>query len=129
LGAGGKQKDQPQEGKNSHLSLLSDAALGSVNFYNRVTMPQAKIAIVTGASRGIGRGIALRLAADGSSVVLCARDQALLDAAAAEIRTSRGTAETIALDLRLPDSGRRVADFATERFGRVDILVNNAGAT
>jgi NAD(P)-dependent dehydrogenase (short-subunit alcohol dehydrogenase family) len=90
---------------------------------------QGKISIVTGASRGIGRAIALRLAAEGSSVVLCARDQALLDAAAIEIRASGGSAEAIALDLRLPDSGQRVADFAVGRFGRIDIVVNNAGAT
>jgi NAD(P)-dependent dehydrogenase (short-subunit alcohol dehydrogenase family) len=90
---------------------------------------QGKISIVTGASRGIGRAIALRLAAEGSSVVLCARDQALLDAAAIEIRASGGSAEAIALDLRMPDSGQRVADFAVGRFGRIDIVVNNAGAT
>jgi NAD(P)-dependent dehydrogenase (short-subunit alcohol dehydrogenase family) len=90
---------------------------------------QGKISIVTGASRGIGRGIALRLAAAGSSVVLCARDQPLLDASAAEIRASGGIAETIALDLRVPDSGQRAVDFTVGRFGRVDILVNNAGAT
>jgi NAD(P)-dependent dehydrogenase (short-subunit alcohol dehydrogenase family) len=90
---------------------------------------QSKVAIVTGASRGIGRSIALRLAAAGSSVVLTARDQPLLDAAAAEIRSAGGTAETIALDLRAPNSGQRVVEFAIERLGRVDILVNNAGAT
>jgi NAD(P)-dependent dehydrogenase (short-subunit alcohol dehydrogenase family) len=90
---------------------------------------QGKISIVTGASRGIGRAIARRLAAEGSSVVLTARDQALLDDAAAEIRASEGTAETLALDLRMPDSGQRVADFAVGRFGRIDIVVNNAGAT
>jgi len=97
-----------------------------------MTMPQplqGKISIVTGASRGIGRSIALRLAAAGSMVVLCARDQQLLDEAAAEIRSSGGTAETIALDLRAPDSGKRVVDFATNRFGLLDIVVNNAGAT
>jgi NAD(P)-dependent dehydrogenase (short-subunit alcohol dehydrogenase family) len=90
---------------------------------------KGKISIVTGASRGIGRGIALRLGAQGSSVVLCARDQALLDSAVAEIKSSGGNAERIALDLRAPDSGRRVVDFAIERFGRIDIVVNNAGAT
>jgi 3-oxoacyl-[acyl-carrier protein] reductase len=90
---------------------------------------QGKVSIVTGASRGIGRGIVLRLAAAGSSVVLSARDQTLLDAAASEIRASGGTAETIALDLRVPDSGPRAVDFAIERFGRIDIVVNNAGAT
>jgi 3-oxoacyl-[acyl-carrier protein] reductase len=90
---------------------------------------KGKISIVTGASRGIGRAIAVRLAAAGSSVVLCARDQQLLDTAAAEIRGADGTAETIALDLRLPDSGKRVAEFAIQRFGNIDIVVNNAGAT
>jgi NAD(P)-dependent dehydrogenase (short-subunit alcohol dehydrogenase family) len=90
---------------------------------------EGKVAIVTGASRGIGRGIALRLAAAGSSVVLCARDKAPLDAVAAEIRGAGGMAESIALDLRLPVSGMRLVEFAIERFGRVDIVVNNAGAT
>ena len=100
--------------------------------HNGMTMPQplqGKIAIVTGASRGIGRSIALRLAAAGSLVVLCARDQQLLDEAAAEIRTSGGTAETISLDLRAPESGKRVVDFTINRFGLLDIVVNNAGAT
>ena len=78
---------------------------------------EGKISIVTGASRGIGRSIAVRLAAAGSSVVLTARDQALLDAAAAEIRAAGGTAETIALDLRAADSGQRIVDFAIARFG------------
>ena len=90
---------------------------------------QGKVSIVTGASRGIGRGIAIRLAAEGSSVVLCARDQQLLEEAAAGIRTVGGVAETIALDLRTSDSGQRVVDFAMEKFGRIDIVVNNAGAT
>jgi 3-oxoacyl-[acyl-carrier protein] reductase len=102
-----------------------------------MTMPQplqgppllGKIAIVTGASRGIGRAIALRLAAAGSSIVLTARDQTLLDTAAAEIRDAGGIAETISLDLRESHSGKRAAEFAIERFGRIDIVVNNAGAT
>jgi 3-oxoacyl-[acyl-carrier protein] reductase len=66
-------------------------------FHNEMTMPQplqSKISIVTGASRGIGRAIALRLAAAGSSVVLTARDHALLDGTAAEIRTSPSAASS-----------------------------------
>ena len=97
-----------------------------------MTMPQplqGKVSIVTGASRGIGRGIALRLAAEGSSVVLCGRDQQLLDAAVAEIRGAGGTAEAISLDLRAADSGQRIVEFAIHRFRRIDIVVNNAGAT
>ncbi|HEY2842812.1 MAG TPA: SDR family oxidoreductase [Bryobacteraceae bacterium] len=88
-----------------------------------------KISIVTGASRGIGRGIALRLAAEGSSVVLCARDTKLLEEAAGEIRSGGGVAEVIAVDLRTHDSGQRVVEFASRRFGTIDIVVNNAGAT
>jgi 3-oxoacyl-[acyl-carrier protein] reductase len=88
-----------------------------------------KISIVTGGSRGIGRGIAFRLAAQGSLVVLCARDQQALDSAVAEIQQNGGTAASISLDLRTPDSGARLVQFAIERFERIDILVNNAGAT
>ena len=88
-----------------------------------------KTAIVTGASRGIGRGIALRLAKDGAKTVLCARDIAALGAAVKEIETAGGTAAPIALDLRLPDSPAQLADFAVKRFGGIDIAVNNAGAT
>ncbi len=88
-----------------------------------------KISIVTGANRGIGRGIALRLAGQGSKVVLCARDQGALDAAEAEIQQAGGTAASISLDLRTPDAGSRLVEFAMERFGRIDIVVNNAGAT
>ena len=88
-----------------------------------------KTAIVTGASRGIGRGIALRLAKDGAMTVLCARDIAALGAAVKEIETAGGTAAPVALDLRLPDSPAQLADFAVKRFGGIDIVVNNAGAT
>ena len=98
-----------------------------------MTMPQllleGKVSIVTGSSRGIGRAIALRLAAAGSNVIFTARDRGLLDAAIAEARQLGVEAAAIAADLREPDSGKRVADFAVARFGRIDILVNNAGAT
>lgn len=84
-----------------------------------------KTAIVTGASRGIGRAIAARLAADGMRVVLCARDQKLLDSAAREF----GNACVVAGDLRLPESAAKVVDKTLETFGGIDVLVNNAGAT
>jgi NAD(P)-dependent dehydrogenase (short-subunit alcohol dehydrogenase family) len=88
-----------------------------------------KTAVVTGASRGIGRGIARRLAKDGAKTVLCARDTAALEAAVEEIEAAGGAAAWIALDLRLPDSPARLADFAVKQFGGIDIVVNNAGAT
>jgi NAD(P)-dependent dehydrogenase (short-subunit alcohol dehydrogenase family) len=85
--------------------------------------------IVTGASRGIGCGIAKRFAAEGSRVVLCARDQAALDQAVSEIQSAGGVAAAIALDLREPEAPRHLVDFAVETFGGLDIVVNNAGAT
>lgn len=85
-----------------------------------------KTAIITGASRGIGRAIATRLARDGARVVLCARDGATLRAVADQI----GEETVIApLDLRRTDSPAALIRLAVERFGQVDIVVNNAGAT
>lgn len=84
---------------------------------------KGKVAIVTGASRGIGRAIAGRLAAEGAQCVLCARDQERLAQAAGVSGAFLG------LDLREPDAPARLAAFAVERFGRIDIVVNNAGAT
>ncbi len=88
-----------------------------------------KTAIVTGASRGIGRAIALQLSRDGARVVLTARDQALLGTAVAEIREAGGAAVCLAADLREPEAAKAVAQMAVETFGGIDILVNNAGAT
>ena len=88
-----------------------------------------KVAVVTGASRGIGRAIAGRLAKEGAKAVLCARALGTLESAVKEIECSSGTAAAIALDLRLPESPAQLADFAARRFGGIDIVVNNAGAT
>ena len=88
-----------------------------------------RTAIVTGASRGIGRAIALRLAQDGFRVMLCARDQRALDEAVREIENGGGTALALALDLRLPESPAQLAETAVKAFGRIDVVVNNAGAT
>jgi 3-oxoacyl-[acyl-carrier protein] reductase len=88
-----------------------------------------KVAIVTGASRGIGRAIALRLAAANASLVITARDEALLAQLAGEIRLAGGEAFVFAGDLRLPETAASLAAFAMHTFSQVDILVNNAGAT
>lgn len=87
-----------------------------------------KVAIVTGASRGIGRTIAIRLAKEGAQPVLCARDAAALDSAVKEIEHAGGKAAYVALDLRVPDAPAQLAEFALAQFGRIDIVVNNAGA-
>jgi len=88
-----------------------------------------KTAVVTGASRGIGRAIAIRLAKDGARTVLSARDHAALERAVREIKDFGGQAASFPLDLRIPDSPPRLAAFARQTFGQIDIVVNNAGAT
>jgi 3-oxoacyl-[acyl-carrier protein] reductase len=88
-----------------------------------------KTAIVTGASRGIGRAIAMHLAADGAKVLLTARDAALLRSAVDEITEAGGAAAAFAADLRESAAAADVVTEALAQFGAIDILVNNAGAT
>jgi 3-oxoacyl-[acyl-carrier protein] reductase len=88
-----------------------------------------KTAIVTGASKGIGRAIAVRLAREKMHVVLSARDQAQLGEAAGEARAAGGQASVIALDLREEDAAARLVEFAVRETGRIDLVVSNAGAT
>jgi len=88
---------------------------------------QGKIAIVTGASNGIGRGIAETFAAEGANTVIVARRSGLLDEVAAGIKDNGGAALPIAADLTR--EAEIAALFATvqKTFGRLDVLVNNAG--
>ncbi len=90
---------------------------------------RGKAAIVTGSNRGIGKAIARRLAGEGAQVVLCARDESLLKETAREIEKEGGAAASVAVDLREPAAGARVAEFAKATCGQIDIVVNNAGAT
>jgi 3-oxoacyl-[acyl-carrier protein] reductase len=90
---------------------------------------KGKVAIVTGASQGIGKAAALRLAAEGASVVIAARGRELLDRVAQEIRAAGGSVAAVAADVsRAEDCARLVAE-AVKAFGRLDILVNNAGTS
>jgi NAD(P)-dependent dehydrogenase (short-subunit alcohol dehydrogenase family) len=85
-----------------------------------------KVAIITGASRGIGRAIAQTLAAEGMRLVLAARSRDQLDDLAASLSTD---CLVQSVDLRVPDVPEAVVAAAIARFGRLDLLVNNAGAT
>jgi 3-oxoacyl-[acyl-carrier protein] reductase len=86
-----------------------------------------KVALVTGASRGIGRGIALGLAAEGAHLVLCARGAEDLEAAATEARGHGVEVETLALDVAARGAPERLVDAARRRFGRLDVVVGNVG--
>jgi len=87
-----------------------------------------KVALVTGASRGIGRGIALELAAAGCDLLLTARDRDALEATAQSARSLGRRAEIHGADLRGDGEPARLASLAKDHFDRLDILVNNAGA-
>jgi 3-oxoacyl-[acyl-carrier protein] reductase len=86
------------------------------------------VAVVTGASQGIGRATALRLARDFSAVVLVAREQEKLDSVAAQIKSVGADVFVFAVDLRLPQAIETVIQGTLERYGRIDALLNIAGA-
>jgi 3-oxoacyl-[acyl-carrier protein] reductase len=88
-----------------------------------------RIALVTGASQGIGRACALELARNGATLALAARSLDKLEAVAAEIAAAGGTAKAFALDVASEDSIKTCAKAVVAEFGAVHILVNNAGIT
>jgi 3-oxoacyl-[acyl-carrier protein] reductase len=88
-----------------------------------------KVALVTGSSRGIGRGVALALADEGCNVVVTGRDAGALDEVAAAARAKGVKAAVVVLDLREPGAPARLIETARGALGGLDILVNNAGAT
>ena len=91
--------------------------------------PAGKVALVTGSSRGIGRAIAVTLAAEGCDVMLTGRDEAALKEVAAEIAELGRKAQFSTIDLREEKASAALAATVKKEFGRLDILVNNAGAT
>ena len=88
---------------------------------------QGRIALVTGASQGIGRACALELAKAGATVALAARNEAKLADVAAEIAAAGGQAAAFSLDIASEESIKTGAKAILERYGKVEILVNNAG--
>jgi 3-oxoacyl-[acyl-carrier protein] reductase len=86
------------------------------------------VAIITGASQGIGRATATRLARDFSAIVLVARDKDNLEAAATEVVSVGTEAVIFALDLRQPQSAKTIIEGTLDRFDRIDALLNIAGA-
>lgn len=88
---------------------------------------QGQVAIITGASRGLGTGIAERFVRAGASVVLTARSEDGLAKEAERLHALGGTVVAVTADVSEPEELQQVVDVALERFQRIDILVNNAG--
>ena len=90
---------------------------------------QGRVALVTGASQGIGRACALALAEAGATVALCARNMEKLAEVAAEINAGANSAHVFALDVGSEESIKECAKAVIAQLGKVEILVNNAGIT
>ncbi len=88
---------------------------------------QQQVAVVTGASAGIGQAVATRLAADGYAVVLAARSKDRLDQLQQKITDTGAVAVAIPCDVSDPNDLVNLTEQTLERFGRIDVLVNNAG--
>jgi 3-oxoacyl-[acyl-carrier protein] reductase len=88
-----------------------------------------QVALVTGASQGLGRAMALRLAANGAKVACIARGADKLAATVAAIQAAGGLAEAFPADVCDSESVQKTVEAVTEKWGRLDILVNNAGVT
>jgi 3-oxoacyl-[acyl-carrier protein] reductase len=99
----------------------------SFNYLEEFDMSN-RIAIVTGASRGIGRATAIRLAKDFGGVVLVARSTDLLEQTAEAVRSAGAEPLSLGADLRTPAAAKEAVDKTLEKFGRIDAVVNIAGA-
>ena len=92
-------------------------------------MHDKKVALVTGANKGIGFEIARQLGQRGFTVALAGRDQQRVDAAAATLKGEGMDVQGVVLDVTDPTSAEAAARWLDERFGRLDVLINNAGVT
>ncbi|MFN2465066.1 MAG: SDR family oxidoreductase [Candidatus Dormibacteria bacterium] len=88
---------------------------------------KGKRALVTAASKGLGRTIAELLLAEGCRVAICSSDDSRIQAAAAELRSNGGEVHAMAADIAQPDECAELVDWAVHTLGGLDILVNNAG--
>jgi 3-oxoacyl-[acyl-carrier protein] reductase len=90
---------------------------------------EGKVALITGAARGIGKEISLALARAGADIVACALHQPNLDILATEVQKLGRKTETVIANVSKKDEVESMVDMAIQTFGRIDILVNNAGIT
>src|SRR5438445_4672158 len=88
---------------------------------------KGRTAVITGASKGLGKAMALALAAEGARLALVSRNREQLDGVAAEVAAAGGEAAVFPADVTSEQQVRHVEHATVERFGRVNILINNAG--
>src|SRR5262245_37969300 len=122
-------------GGYAHFSCAAGASGTEVAIYSipRGTLMDlklgGKVALVTGSSRGIGRGIALAFAEEGCDLLITGRDARALEDVAQSIRGKGCKVAVRALDLRDPSAAGTLVEAVRREFGGLDILINNAGAT
>ncbi|HEY1899778.1 MAG TPA: SDR family oxidoreductase [Steroidobacteraceae bacterium] len=92
-------------------------------------MTQRKIALITGGGRGIGRAIALRLAADGHAVAVVSRSRGQLDGVVSEIEAAGGSALALTCDVTHQEEVTRAVDAVQRQWGDISVLINNAGVS
>lgn len=90
---------------------------------------KGKVAIITGATEGIGKSTAEVLAREGAKVAICSRRPAAVEATVAELKAAGADVLGLAADVSKPEDVGRLVDATVQRFGRIDILVNNAGTS
>ena len=88
-----------------------------------------KTALITGASRGIGKAIALKLSSEGVRIIACASSKQNLKQTISEIQSKNGTVTSLACDLAQAGQVKRLAQEALQVYGQIDILINNAGTS
>src|SRR3954453_2428815 len=88
---------------------------------------EGRVALITGASRGLGRAMAVALAQGGAQLALVARDEDKLNETAAEVRAAGGDARIFLADVAREADVERLRQECADAYGRVDILINNAG--
>jgi 2-deoxy-D-gluconate 3-dehydrogenase len=97
-----------------------------VSNYSNLFSVEGRVVVVTGASEGIGRELAIGFAGAGAELLLCSRRRQKLEEVCAEIGKNGGRAELFCLDVRDSGSIEQLKEFIMQRFGRVDVLVNDA---
>jgi len=109
------------------LPLLLLGGCATTLSHDEAQAVAGKTYVITGASSGFGRGVALKLAAMRANVVLAARRTEVLNEVAAQARAAGGTPLVVTTDVARPEDVQRLAAATVERFGRIDVWINNAG--